>query len=302
MATKTFAVVDASGCSMCEQYMVDDLQMPTFMKPPDEAAAIVRNVPNIKVRDDDVMLATFPKSGTNWGYEILSMLLNRKAEISPNMKVCLMLEARTEAELDEQPSPRVLNSHLPLAMLPRQMKEKKTKIIWIARNPKDAIVSLYYHITGMKMFQYNGKFADFLTLFLENKLPYQSWFEYTLDLEKAMLAEPDKIHFVYFEDIKENGVAEIKRLATFLGVDADDELVSAINEKCSFKSLAAEKVDMPRDSVKNNFSFFRKGIIGDWKNHFTVAESENFDRIYKEKMKASSLKLRFEPAKIEDKK
>ena len=48
-------------------------------------------------------------------------------------------------------------------------------------------------------------------------------------------------------------------MAKFLGVDADEELVSEIYEKCSFKSLAAGKADIPRDRVKNNFSFFRKG-------------------------------------------
>ena len=63
----------------------------------------------------------------------------------------------------------------------------------------------------------------------------------------------------YFSLFTKNGVAEIERLAKFLEVDADDELVSAINEKCSFKSLAAGKEDVPSVMVKNNYSFFRKG-------------------------------------------
>ena len=97
------------------------------------------------------------------------MLLNGKAEVKQMMKIGLMMEMRTETELEQQPSPRVLNSHLPLSMLPRQMKQKKTKVVWVARNPKDAIVSYYYHIAGMKMFNYSGKFGDFLKLFFEDK-------------------------------------------------------------------------------------------------------------------------------------
>ena len=44
-------------------------------------------------------------------------------------------------------------------------------------------------------------------------------------------------------------------------------------------------------------TFFLKipGVIGDWKNHFTVAMSEDFDHIYKEKMKDSKLVFKYSP-------
>ena len=63
--------------------------------------------------------------GTHWGFEIISMLLNGKAETIPIPKEFTMLENVPQSQIDELPSPRVLNSHFPLSVLPKQIKGKK---------------------------------------------------------------------------------------------------------------------------------------------------------------------------------
>ena len=38
------------------------------------------------------------------------------------------------------------------------------------------------------------------------------------------------------------------------------------------------------------------GQIGDWKNYYTVAMSEEFDKLYDEKLKDSKLTFRYSPS------
>ena len=49
------------------------------------------------------------------------------------------------------------------------ISEKKTKIVVALRNPKDMVVSFYHHHKGISIHDYNGKFPDYLQLFVEGK-------------------------------------------------------------------------------------------------------------------------------------
>lgn len=66
MANDSFEVYDlkdASGALLHNQMLIDGMRTSTFRKPPEVTAAIIRNIKNIKIRDDDVMLCTPVKSG-----------------------------------------------------------------------------------------------------------------------------------------------------------------------------------------------------------------------------------------------
>ena len=65
MSQEEITIEDASGATISNRMIVDGLHVPMFFgRDLDTAASIVRNIPNTKIRDDDVMLCTFPKAGT----------------------------------------------------------------------------------------------------------------------------------------------------------------------------------------------------------------------------------------------
>ena len=55
------------------------------------------------------------------------------------------------------------------------------KVIYVARNPKDTIVSLYHHAKSKPEFEFQGNFQQFFQLFLLGKVENSDWFTHVLD-------------------------------------------------------------------------------------------------------------------------
>lgn len=65
--------------------------------------------------------------------------------------------------------PRFMKTHLPMSMMPPSVMKNRAKVIYVARNPKDVIVSYYHLSRGFRNFNY---FNDFKTYceYMQNDL------------------------------------------------------------------------------------------------------------------------------------
>ncbi|KAK3601961.1 hypothetical protein CHS0354_030680 [Potamilus streckersoni] len=228
------------------------------------------------------------------------MILQGSATTIPDLKENHMIEMIPANHLASIPSPRVLNTHMKFSQLPRDMIEKRCKIVLILRNPKDVAVSFYHHHSGIvNVYHYEGKWENYLSLFNNGKVDWGSFYDYLHAWEKAIHDNPTHpIHVLYYEDMKADSVAEVRRLTKFIGIPLSDELINAIAEKCSFHNMVKDKMGLEDEKWRKVWrdekpGMYRKGEVGDWKNWFTVAQNEEFDRIYAEKMSNSKLKFRF---------
>ncbi|KAL3871417.1 hypothetical protein ACJMK2_039416 [Sinanodonta woodiana] len=265
-----------------------------------EQANEIRASANAKARPDDIILCNYPKSGCHWMWEVIKMILQGSATTIPDFKENHMIELITANAMAVIPSPRVINTHMKFAQLPRDMIEKRCKIVLILRNPKDVAVSFYHHHIGLvNLYQYEGKWENYLSLFNNGKVDWGSFYDYVHSWEKTIHENPTHpIHVVYYEDMKADSAAEVRRLANFMGVSLSDDLIEAIAEKCSFQNMVKDKMGLEDEKWRKVWRdekprMYRKGEVGDWKNWFTVAQNEEFDRIYAERMANSKLKFRF---------
>lgn len=210
-------------------------------------ASIIGSKSNLTIRDDDVMLCGFPKTGTHWVYEILYMLKNQRATLSKQGKdIGGMLDIMPHIILDSNPSPRVLSSHFLYDDLPVQVKEKKTKIVLTVRHPKDTVVSDYNHVKLLpQLYHYQGTFDNYFKMWMAGRVQYGCYFDHLLSWDDTIKNQTDNPIFVLeYEKLKKNPLTVVKEIARFLGVSIVDKLAEDIIQESSFKNMQQKRTKL----------------------------------------------------------
>ena len=66
-----------------------------------------------------------------------------------------------------------------------------------------------------------------------------------------------------------------------------------IRERTSFDNMKNDSFANMHE-INEFKGFFRKGQIGSWKDQFTVAQSEQFDRVCAERLQGTGLEFEFD--------
>ncbi|XP_015724921.1 sulfotransferase 6B1-like [Coturnix japonica] len=242
-------------------------------------------------REDDVLLVSYPKSGTHWLAGVITKLYNTPVTLTTPIELG---DVSKLEELNQLSSKRIIPTHLDYNMLPQHFKSKKCKMIYISRNPKDTAVSMYHYYQENPNLPTIDTWTAFLDLFLEGDVVCGSWFDHFLSWEEH---KNDKnILFLFYEDMKKNLPKIVKEISIFLGISISDEDIQDICKKSSFSEMKKDTEKENSDPshtvcalTSNRKLIFRKGTVGDWKNHFTPKQNLRFEEVFGEKMKLSKM-------------
>ncbi|CAD6234669.1 unnamed protein product [Miscanthus lutarioriparius] len=194
-------------------------------------------------RPTDVILATIPKSGTTWLKALVYCVVHRSHHApaderhpllasSPHDVVPFLhsiyenhLSAPPGPLLEEMPSPRILAVHAPFTALPASVRESACRVLYLCRDPKDAFVSLRHYLDEIKP---EGScsmtpFAEAFDLFCDGVSPFGPVWDNMAEYWKESVARPEEVMFLRYEDLKEETVGSVRRLAAFLGCPFTDE-------------------------------------------------------------------------------
>ncbi|XP_054624766.1 sulfotransferase 1 family member D1-like [Dunckerocampus dactyliophorus] len=254
----------------------------------------------------DLLIATYPKAGTTWVLEIVDLLLHngdsetcKRAPILvriPFLENTARLAIPAGLELlKAMDPPRVIKTHLQFHLIPKGFWEKKCKVIYVARNAKDNLVSYFYFHKMNLTHPEPGPWEGFIQKFMNGQVPWGSWYDHV----KGYWEEREKrnILYLFYEDMKENPRREVERIMRYLDLSLSDDVISRIVELTSFEIMKENPTTnytfMSMPILDHSLStFMRKGEVGDWKNHFTPEQAAEFDEDYEKKMKHVNIPFR----------
>ncbi|KAH0907833.1 hypothetical protein HID58_039660 [Brassica napus] len=249
--------------------------------------AVINFQNNFQPQDTDIILASFPKSGTTWLKALSVALLERSKHddplnhpllsgnphgIVPFFEIDMYLKSPTPdltkfTSSSSSSSSRLFSTHMPLHTVKQGLKDSPCKVVYLCRNAKDAGVGFYG----------------------------PTW-DHALSYWRGSLKNPESVLFMKYEELKRVPCPQLKRLAEFLGCpftkeEEESGLVEKIIELCSFDNLSGLEVNRTGKTLTNvdHDSFFRKGEVGGWKNYLTPEMENKIDMIIDEELKGSGL-------------
>ncbi|CAH1786632.1 unnamed protein product [Owenia fusiformis] len=195
--------------------------------------------------------------------------------------------------LTNRKPPRIFKTHGLYEYAPYGIRQGKCKIVVQTRNPKSTYLSWYKALKDSAFVYFPDlTWEDFFAAVISGEskhLVLSSWFDFYLAWWKHR--DHLDVYFLNYEAMFKDGRRVAKELADFFGRTLTEEQIAKILKYIDFeeckKNPAFSNVFKSMTAIKCTPGHMRKGKIDDWKNHFTVAESEQFDKLYEEKMEGS---------------
>ncbi|CAI0437819.1 unnamed protein product [Linum tenue] len=267
-------------------------------------------------RSDDILLTSFPKTGTTWLMALCHNILHRHDdreeeeddvlttvnlhEVVPTLDVFFLHDQVQDLVLNSNRSTggRLLHTHLPYTCLPEAVRNSGCKIVHVTRNPKDTMVSMWHFYNKIfDVFPMEGAVESFCN----GVLPWGPFHEHVIGYWEESKRRPDEVLFLTYEDLCRDPKKEVRKLASFLGKpfspagngceDEEVEKVLWLSSLGRLKELEVNKNVVSELTQIPNSSFFRKGTVGDWKNYLTPQMAERIDQLTQLKLQGIELSL-----------
>ena len=246
---------------------------------------------SLQLRFDDIVITPFGKSGTTWVQQIVHTLRTRGdmdfddiSRVIPWIETSPALGIDLDAE--QKANPRAFKSHLEYESIP-----KGGKYINVVRDPKDALYSAFKFFEGWFIEPGTIELEDFAReRFIKSGAYWRhlkSWWEQR---------NKTTVLFLAYEQMKQDLDTSIRRIAEFIDIPLDEELLEMTLRHASLsfmlqykdrfddamlRALTEERCNLPADSDTTKV---RQGEVGSHAEIFSPELIAELDDVWQKQI------------------
>ncbi|KAJ2950763.1 hypothetical protein O0L34_g9027 [Tuta absoluta] len=281
---------------------------------------LLTEIYNYPIFSSDIVVASFPRSGTTWTEELVWLIVNDfDYELAKSIPLhtrfmflenklwhnrifnyCNEDEANRMApvlmfDLSTEIPNRFIKDHLPLSLLPPKTLDT-ARVVYVARDPRDVIVSNYYVHKDLRCVELQCGFKDFFeNLFLKDLVSYTPFFEHVK--EAWVQRNHPNMLFLFYEELSQDLKGVAKRVAKFFGKSFTEDQLDQLCEYLKFENFQNNSSVNFEDqkgvlfNAKSGKPMVRKGKVGGWREYFDAKMTQQVEQWMADNLKDTDLRF-----------
>lgn len=195
---------------------------------------------NFAVYPDDTFLVSYPRSGNTWTRFLIGNLVFTEKNVDFTTIERLIPDTTTQSNLrlKRTPRPRIIKTH-------EYFDHRYLKTIYIVRDPRDVALSYYHHNRKYMHIDDSVGLQEFLDGWVSGRIESAGWGTWGENVASWVYTRRGNPSFLLlrYEDMLQNTMAELGRVAEFMGIDSEPErLQRAVELSSAERMRKLEKV------------------------------------------------------------